>query len=391
MWDEQKQPDGDLNGTVIIPTTVLYEYDGPLIFRAKLGLVDALFLKVSGSEGSLFLACSTTDEVVSMLQSGRLSVYGAFDAETYWLIRADALMRAASYWRCARIDIPGKFLPKRRLGLYHWLGEASDSIAQATSLLAVRFQGADMTRAGMPFGTFRALTERFYELARKALTPPTLLNTRTTTFDYEISEPIFSSLVMAIRDPVFNGQAMSRIPRLRGVKQSDLKLLIDENQRAFAGNVQALTQQSKLPALDREYAQSQFAFLDIISGVLPTEDSDVSSVEITANVNGQVTTAHFDRRSAHGVHAALKLAMLTPVTDVGVITGLSTKAASLIVTSRRGKDVTCYFDREEYDTQIRSRSFAPGVQLTMTGILERRPRRDRMVVDRYSILPNPFA
>jgi hypothetical protein len=62
---------------LISPMRVLYEYDGPAIFTAMIGLSEFLFYKADElEECDVFVAAETDDATVDLVLSGRLSVRG---------------------------------------------------------------------------------------------------------------------------------------------------------------------------------------------------------------------------------------------------------------------------------------------------------------------------
>ena len=71
MWSLEAPSERPPTDDAIIPSKVLYRYDGPTIFTAQLGLTNTLFLKVDELDGGdLFLAAPTTRDLISALEAG---------------------------------------------------------------------------------------------------------------------------------------------------------------------------------------------------------------------------------------------------------------------------------------------------------------------------------
>ncbi|TBZ07830.1 hypothetical protein [Rhizobium leguminosarum] len=384
MWDIDQPPSGHLNNVVVSPTDTLYEFDEPLIFRSTVGLVDMLFNKVLQNQGkSIYLACQTDDRTVDALRSGRLSVAGAFDRKSYWIVALDDDLRIAAYWNKFREEIPKRFFAKPGLGLYHWHGVVPDSLEQSYALLAIKFKGADLTEAGIPLGKLKNLVDKSFATFRKLLTPTQLINTKSSTFDVEVAAPKLSSLVIAVKEPVINMQAVRRIKALDKYSKGDIESAVRTKGEQFAQKLLEIQEVSRNRALGGAYAEENFAYLDILSDILPDEDGFISSVEFNGLASGGLTTVVFDRDAAGSIRQTLEAVERREITEHGMVNGLITSSQTIRLRSVRGKDVTCVFSKELYEALLADPNFRVKGPISLTGQLTRRKKIDFMTVNSF--------
>ncbi|TCM62374.1 hypothetical protein [Rhizobium sp. BK068] len=387
MWTIDRPTDGDLDRQKVEPIETLYEFDGPMIFRTKLGPVDLLCNKVSDKGGKhLYLACQTDEATVSALRGGLLSVYGAFDRASHWMLALDKDFRVASYWNCSRQDLPKRFFAKPGLGLFHWFGPVPDSLEQTHALLAIKFRGEALTEVGMPFGKLKGLLDQAFETARKVLIPPQLINSKSSTFDLQVAPLKFASLMIAVKEPVINMQAIRRNRTLDKYDREDFETAVRTRGADFAARLQDVHQKSQDNLLDEKYTEENFAFLDVLADILPDEESFVDSVEFNAASAHGLTTVVFQREEASAIKAKVQGADARRVAEHGAITGITVASKSLRMRSVRGKDVTCLFNAEDFQQLLAERSSIVNRPIEIRGLLTRRPRRDLLEVETYRLI-----
>ncbi|MDE3811642.1 hypothetical protein I7I49_15305 [Sinorhizobium meliloti] len=388
VWQIDQRPDGDLGSVVVEPRETLYEYDEPLIFRSTVGLVDLLLTKVARAQDkSIYLACQTDNRTVEALRAGRLSVAGAFDRKSYWIVALDNQSRIAAYWNRFREEVPKRFFAKPGLGLYHWHGIVPDSLEQSYALLAIKFKGSDLTEAGIPLGKLKSLVDKSFSTVRKLLTPTQLINTRSSTFDVEVAPPKLASLVIAVKEPVINMRAVRRIPALNKYSKNDIELAVKARGEEFAKKLLEIQYLSKHHAMDDAYAEENFAYLDILSEILPDEDGFVSSVEFNTTGSDGLATVVFDRDDAGSIRDSVKAVEGREITEHGIVNGLITSSRTVRLRSVRGKDVTCVFASELYEHLLADPNFRVKGPISLTGRLTRRKKIDLMDVKAFRTVP----
>jgi hypothetical protein len=387
MWTIERQPDGDLDRQKVEPIETLYEYDGPMIFRTKLGPVDMLCNKVSYRDGKhLYLACQTDEMTVDALRRGALSVYGAFDRGTYWVLALDDHFKVASYWNCYRGELPKRFFAKPGRALFHWFGQVPDSLEQSNALLAIKFRAAALTEVGMPFGKLKALLDQAFETARKVLIPPQLINSKSSTFDLQVAPIKFASLMIAVKEPVINMQAIRRNKTLDKYERTDFEVAVRSRGADFAARLQDVHQRSQDNLLDDQYTEENFAFLDVLADILPGEESFIDSVEFNAASLGGPTTVVFKREEAIAIKAKVQGAESRRVVERGAVTGITVASKSLRVRSIRQKDVTCLFSADDFEKLIGGKESIVNRAIVMRGVLTKRARRDLLEVTEFRLI-----
>ncbi len=106
MWTPESHP-VKWDKIKLRPVDVLYHYDEPLIFTVNFGPAIFLAYKVgSGTVHNRFLMVPTFDAALAELKAGRLSVRGALDQQTYWIIDADEHLQVKVAWQVSDADRP---------------------------------------------------------------------------------------------------------------------------------------------------------------------------------------------------------------------------------------------------------------------------------------------
>ncbi len=387
MWTFDRAPDGNLGGQKVEPVETLYEFDGPMIFRTNLGPVDMLCNKISHKDKKhVYLACQTDEMTVDALRQGTLSVYGAFDRGNYWILALDEEFRVESYWNCFRRDLPKRYLAKPGRALFHWFGQVPDSLEQSNALLAIKFRAAALTEVGMPFGKLKGLLDQAFETARKVLIPPQLINSKSSTFDLQVAPLKFASLMIAVKEPVINMQAIRRNKTLDKYDRADFEAAVRVRGADFAAKLQDVHQKSQENSLDDQYTEDNFAFLDVLADILPGEESFIDSIEFNAASQTGLTTVVFKREEAIAIRAKVQGSDSRKVVEHGAVTGITVASKSLRVRSVRQKDVTCLFSAEDFAELIGGKESIVNRAIEMRGVLTRRARRDLLEVEQYRLI-----
>jgi hypothetical protein len=220
----------------IEPIEILYSYDGPAIFTARVGFFDALFYKFDEFDDSdFFLVVPIGKETLASLREGTLSLRGALESDNAWVIETHRDLSILRWWSISNSMFPAKRLPTRRTGIRPGLGSVADSLEAANALFSLSFQGDSLGRTGMPLGAFRSLVDNAHDAARRILIPHVLAGTRSATLDFQIAEPKFSSLVLALKEPLIDLTKAERYLKRTNasLKAEDIVTEISENGADF--------------------------------------------------------------------------------------------------------------------------------------------------------------
>lgn len=384
MWNFDYPVDGDLGNLEIVPEHVLYEYDGPLIFSAKFGLSHLLFTKVAAKFGhDYYLCCDTNRNEVEALKDGRLSVFGAFDSETYWILALDSTFRVSKYWSCEKGIIPKRYFAKPGLGLFPTFGLVPDTLAQANSIISVKYKGEKLTDNGIPLGKLKAIIDSTSELIRKLLTPIELLNTQSSTFDFEISPLKFSSLVISVKEPIMNMSAIQRVKTMKGITNLNVRNQVRKRGEEFSERLSRIHQAGNEKKYNSEFVSENFEILNIISEVLPKESGYLDSVEFNTFGTLGVSTVVFDKENASYIHSALAKTGTSRVRIKGKIVGFTGKSCSLKLQTEYGREVKCVLDPQRFEDVVSKKTTLYQQHVEVTGEMTRRKRIDVLEVDSY--------
>lgn len=365
----------------ISPERVFYEFDGPVIFAAKAAFVEMLFFKFGErEENNLYLAAPITEAIIASMLGGDLSVRGALMSEQLWILELLPDMRVERYWPCRGEEFPSQFMPGRRIGIGAVTRGVPDSLDEAFALFALNFQGQKLKRSGMPFGAFRTIIQNAHDAARKILIPPLLAGIRSATLDFEITEPKFSSLVVALKEPILDVARISRRLKNDNVQADVISNEIGDNSATFVQEIDEIASSAIKGEITSAVAKERFSVLDQISEIVPGDDREISELAITSNVKGHRASVVIGEDTGAKILRARRLAIATPVEDYGVIIQTNIKRNTFLIQSRRGKEVTCVTDDETFKALRQDERFNGGHRISVFGSLHVRARRDYMAV-----------
>ncbi len=394
-WKPDRQAETQAIAEIIRPLTVFYAYDGPAIFTARIGFFETLFYKFNQEDDhDFFLAVPLRKEILGSLNEGALSFRGALQTDEAWVIEAEGDLSVVKWWSLADGEFPNALLPKNRIGIRAGLKNVVDSLDAARALLAFTFQGAALGRQGMPLGAFRLLVDNAHEAARRILIPAILANTRSATLDFEIAEPKFSSLVIALKEPLINVAKLEK--RLKKMERSvdgtssseGIAAEIGINGTNFVHEMDEIASSAIRGEISDAVALERFIVLDQVSEIVPSEQNKLSELAIASNVGGNRSTVVIGSETGEKILRARKIAEARPVTDQGVVIQINAKQNTILLQSIRGREVTCRISDADFKTLRQSGNFDIGSIVRVTGPFSRRARRDLMEVQSLpSVLP----
>ena len=367
------------NAQLISPVRVLYEYDGPAIFTAMIGLSEFLFYKADElEECDVFIAAETDDSTVDLVMSGRLSVRGALDKNKVFIIELNHGYVVEKYWDVIYEQVPEGIMPPKHVPIFSNLGTAVDHIEQARSFFSIRFEGSSITRSSIPFGTFKSLVDSAYEASKRLLMPDTLSGFKTDIFDFPISEPAFSSLTLSLDEPTFN---MPRLERELGDEvniesiRSEFRTQKDDF-FAEMNDVMSSVQQNSI----KHTIGDHFVIVENIKNLIPTESNKISSVEFVSQSLGKSSSVTISEMAGESLDKALKIAERTEVADVGRIQIINERSGTFVILSDRGRQVKCSGTYTDFAALLRNPLFRPGSRASVRGLYRRRKKRDEIVL-----------
>jgi hypothetical protein len=366
----------------LVPDEVLYDFGGPTIFTAKIGLEQFLFYKTNeDGDSDYYLATPISPEEISALKEGKLSVRGALSRPKCWLMEIDLDLQVRRYEQHG-FELVSDMLPGYGVPLYGSLSTAADTMQQATSPLAFKFFGSELLDGRMPFSTFRNLISNVYDIVRRSLVPASLSNGRDSEFiDFPLLQPAFRSLLIAIDHPTIDVALMKRRhPR----RVFDPEILRAESEAEGAKFVEQLERTVDVAAsneLTAAFAQDNFALLDNISDIIPDRDGDVSKLQLSSSLSGQQRFVELDRAIGDRIRVAYREARDKPVTISGTIVGMVRRSHTFILRNSYAREITCHVVPAIYDDMLAKGNIIIGRRFQVSGDIQKRDRRDRLKVE----------
>lgn len=372
-------PSCSWTGGEITPSEVLYSYDGPLIFTAKMGLFGLLYLKIDElGDTDLFLVTQTTDEIVNALRRGLISVRGALDQRSYWIVETKSGLQALRYWRANRNEIPESYLPEPGVGLFSSFGVVPDTLEQATAFFAVKFTGGMLTDRSMPFRTFKSLVDSAYDSLFKLLSPTAIGVRLSDIFDFEVLQPKFSSLVIAVNNPTINEPSSRRNSLLLDIQSMETE--VEENRSQFFDLADSMLRQAQGGEINSDFASDNFRILDALSSVVPGEDGRFERVEFNATTRNGRRSVSVDGNLGEKIKRARRLAETETVSKVGVIVEVNSESSTFVMKSSGDRQTTCALEKEVFYRLQHADMLRVGNKISVRGEFKRRSRRDFMQV-----------
>lgn len=371
------------------PTEVLYYYDEPLIFTAEIPTGLVICSKTDQVNGlSEYLVVPTVKSIVEQLKSGSISLRTAFSQPWCWLVETDEdfnLLKSIS----KNLDtLPQNYLPEVGFGLYPHHGKISERISKRRTTpvyLSVHFSGGELSAATMNFGVFKALMDEIYVAVRKVFLPAfeRLISSGMSEaraarlLQIPIRQPTFASLTVEIREP--------KIDMRRLAKQTvpvDLRHTRTEIGKAgvsFLDQMERIEKIARDRPLPTNLATTYFSTLDALSQIAPTDDAPFELVEIMGtDAKGASHRVVINASTGERIREAHRLAIRSERDFTGRIIDFNVKSGTLVLKQGDGREVTCALSPK--DMEESKSAFVEGRRVTVSGMLQRRVRRDYLVV-----------
>ena len=380
IWTPDTEGFPPWSDQLVVPQDVLYAFDGPIVFVASVGFSSTLFVKFQEQDDSSFFHASPIDtEHLAALKSGELSLRGALTSDQLFIVELTSHLRVKRYWQDDLSHWSERMLPARRVGLLPKAKLIWDSLTEARALLALTFQGASLGKSHMPLGMLTALVNKTHEAARRILLPPNLVGLKSASIDFHVAPPKFSSLVLALQNPVFRTKVIQkRMGREDAPEQ--LASEIQTNGTEFVENILELSDSAKNGEISLAIAQERFTSLEQIKSIVPTERNKLTELAITSNTNEKRSLVVVSHETGDKIIRARKQIEKRPVTDHGRIIQVNDKRYTVVYQSVRGNEVTFSMDPESFNAMVAQDALKLGSRIRAVGFLERRARRDSLTI-----------
>jgi hypothetical protein len=375
MWSPSSPGRTDWHAGKIVPDTVLYYYDGPSIFSARIGLTEYLFYKIDeDTQAQLFLIAPVTARIITALQENTLSVRGAIaQAAQHWALEIAPDWDVRRYWSLHQTEID-ELMPEHGLAMAPRAVPAADFIEQVLAFFSARFSGRELHQHRIPFTVFKALVDAAYDSFHRIFPPP-VVNMRSLRrqLEFGLYQPKFSSLIIAIDEPSFDESGARRVLR----QNTNLRVGPDfeRNREDFFSRVGELVTEAERGDIRKSYAVEHFTTLYQVHDIVPTSSNVHDRVEFRSE-SQSLNPVAIDDRLGQRFRSAYKMAETEPRQITGRITDINEASGTMVITDEGARQTTCFFDRATYD-DLR---VSIGDKLRVRGKFKRRYRRDAIYV-----------
>lgn len=381
-------PDREPIATNLVPTEVLYYFDEPLIFTAEARFGPVICSKIDQIDGlSEYLVVPTTKSIVEHLRKGSVSLRTAFSQPWCWLVQTDEEFNLVRSSTRTLDTLPHAYLPNAELGLYPHHGTIPERISEKktrSAYLSVHFTGRDLATGTMSFGVFKGLLDEIYVALRKVFLPAFerlissgMSETRAARLlQIPIRQPKFASLTVEIDEPRIDTR---RLKETVPVDLQHTRAEITKAGASFLNQMEAIDKIARQRPLPTNLASSYFSTLDALSQIAPTNEAPFELVEIIGiSTKGTSQRVVIDTAVGDRIREAHRFAIRSERDFSGRIIDFNVKSGTLVLKQANGREVTCALSAR--DMEESKSAFVEGRRVTVRGILQRRVRRDYLIV-----------
>jgi hypothetical protein len=377
MWspDSPRKPT-PIDGTLIKPLNIFYEYDGPTIFSARIGLSTFLFHKFDETpEYEFFIVSQTTPEVLNAVGTGRLSVRGALENDGYWIIQTSGTLNVVSAWYVDELSFPTRLLPTRHHGLFHTSNPVPDTLEQATSYFSVKFNGSGLSRQSISFRRLKSLLNEVYEVANNYLIPAFVNVSKYSVTDFDIAPLKFASLLISIKRPLVLQDAIKR--RKLNLEPADGILGQMQQQRdELMDGMAVVVSEAGKRELTKGFAGENVTWIAALNTLAPSRNDDVDYVEVSSSNSQSSRLLVIDSDTAARIKSAHSEVARSKVSLRGKVVEINATASTFVFRANNVRQTTCVVDGNRFSAIVAAGELFVGATVLVTGIFERRERRD---------------
>jgi hypothetical protein len=378
MWSLNDTALTNWPGGKIVPKTVLYYYDGPTFFTTEIGLTEFLFHKFDEDTNSeLFLVAPTTDKIVQALKDRALSVHGALaTASNLWIVDIAPNNDVRRFWKVAPTDINEDFWPEQGIAVSPLETPAADFVEQAISFFSTRFTGSGLAETRIPFMRFKTLIDAAYDSFRKIFPAPVLQDRSIgRSLDFNLLQPKFSSLIVAIDRPSINESDVRKYVKSIPNNWNVFEDGFDKNRQDFFYRMGELVTEAEKGDIRKSYAIEHFITLDQVNEIVPTTKNELDCVEFRSQTPSLKPILLNDRLGSK-FRLAHRIAEREPRQVTGAIVDINEAAGTMVIRDSSARQITCIFDRADYN----SLNVSMGDRIRVRGNFVQRKRRDKIIV-----------
>jgi len=376
-----------VDGTKIKPIEVLYYYDGPTIFTATLGLSEVLFSKFDETEDTeLFVVSPIKAGAVAALREGRLSVRGALEGESYWVVQTTGELHVVKSWSVSEYELPTRILPARNHGLLHQLNPVPDTLEQATGFFSVKYNGPALSRQSISFRRLKSLIGEVYDVANNYLIPVISQVSKYSITDFELAPIKLASLLISIKRPIVLQDAIARRKLQIAPAEGILGQIQQQRDDLMTGMSEVVNEASRRE-ISMSFAGDHVTWIAALNTLTPPRGDDINVVEVATSDSHASRMIVIDADTATRIKAAHSEVARFKVTLRGKVVEVNAAASTFVFRADNIRQTTCTLDLERFHNLVSGGELVVNAQVEVTGMFERRERRDLLHVEQINIAP----
>lgn len=373
----------------IKPADVLYYFNEPLTFVANEALPLLCHKIDEDASYSQFVVVPTSDEVVTRLRQGALSVRAALEQPWCWIIETDGHYNVERSWRMTVDKIPEDFMPQRGLGLYPEHGILEEA-ASDRAFMSISFFGLFMRHGTQSFAGLKTILDDAYDSLMKifaaaiyAIAPSGISGSalRRSLF-IPLYQPKFGSLILSIERPELD---LELIKKITG-DDFDYTLAersFDAARHTFfesAGKVVLAASKGKLSS---DFAGDHLDAIGAVSQILPTDHSNFDRLEISIADSplNERRIINITSNTGQAIRNAYELAVVSQDTFSGTVVEVSKRSGTFILSTATQREITCMPPSYAFTLQQEIKNLRNGKTVKIRGKYIRRSRRDKIILD----------
>ncbi|TAV30621.1 hypothetical protein [Rhizobium ruizarguesonis] len=358
---------------------VLYQFDEPILFTGRVGMLNALFVRTDQTEaGHEFLSCYIDEKHLAGLVDGRLSIRGAFEAQSdNFLVYANNAYEVLSESKVTGDELESR-LPDPNVGIFEHLGDCPDVLQEKDAFLAIYFRGDKLRRDAIPYSTLMKLLGTVQVFARNVLVPPSLRGYKASTIDFLVADPALGSLMIAIKEPTFNLSRLKQAQQDQNLTRERLRDGTSNYKDEFFAEMKDLIESPhSFRAAHEDVEEDVF---ESIKHLLPSDETPYSNLTFSTQNGSSIKRISIDRDRADYVRASYDSVNSVHSRRSGVVVEINSSSATLLLKAPAGAITTASFTREAFSILRNNGDFKIGAHIVLDGDLFERPRRDYLTV-----------
>lgn len=385
MWSPSKNT-VPFMASFLVPTKVLYHYDGPQIFSSSVGSAQCLAIKTNETEGvSQFIVSCVSKKTLDAVEENSLSLREALETGWLWVLELDnehyKVLRA---WNVEMEDLEEDMLPVRGTKLR----------LEENMMLSIKFTGPALENEQPSLGVLKRLIDGVHSSVKQIIGPAIDALHEAGLNEHEINNNLiipveklkFASLLIEIGDIKLNRPENSTI-------EGNVRDIARAASSSFLAGVEEINQILNYGDIFSNLTEENIRIIELMQDIVPTDQDKIDHMTISGlGADRQERKYHISSEKGKKIREAFKVHSRRSQTFQGRIMNLNQKKKSVVIitdspniTNYR-REITCYLDEVGMETAMPA--FASSHIVLVSGIYIKRNRRDLLVDASLEIVPD---